>query len=74
MVDDSRANLPLAPRQLSIPEANRRRLEELLHELLRDETIRELFRNPQQFRPEPQRDRPPRRLKVSLRLVTRTAR
>ena len=74
MVDDPRANLPLGPGPLSIPEANRRRLEELLQELLRDKTIRELFCNSQQFKPEPHTDRSPRRLKISLRLVTGGAR
>jgi hypothetical protein len=70
MVDYPRGKLPLAPDLTPTPEANRRRLEELLRELLRDETIRQLFCNQEGLRLEPQIDRKPRRLKVSLRLVT----
>lgn len=67
MVDSPREELPLA---MTIPEAHRGRLEELLRELLRDERVRRLFCNEEVRGSEPQIERKPFRLKISLRLVT----
>lgn len=74
MVDDPRARLPLAPEAMPIREENRRRLEQLLRELLRDETIRRLFCHQQERTSQPLIESTPRRLRISLRLVTGEAR
>jgi hypothetical protein len=41
--DEVRDETPLAPRVTSLPDADRRRLEALLRELLRDDSLRELL-------------------------------
>jgi len=41
--DEVREEAPLAPRATSLPDADRRRLEALLRELLRDDSLRELL-------------------------------
>ncbi len=74
MIDDSREEVPLVREGAAIPDAYRRRLEALLHELMRDESIRRLLCNKEEFTTEPQAERNTRRLKVSLRLVTSAAR
>ena len=70
MADDPRAEIPLAPEAIPIPDANRGRLEALLRELLRDESIRQLFCNQEGIASYQQIESKPRRLRVSLRLVT----
>ena len=41
--DEVREEAPLAPRATSLPDEDRRRLEALLRELLRDDSLRELL-------------------------------
>ncbi len=41
--DELGEEAPLAPRVASLPDADRQRLEALLHELLRDHSLRELL-------------------------------
>jgi hypothetical protein len=41
--DELREQTPLAPKVASLPDADRRRLEALLRELLRDNSLRELL-------------------------------
>ncbi len=41
--DELRDEAPLAPRATPLPDADRKRLEALLRELLRDNSLRELF-------------------------------
>jgi hypothetical protein len=43
--DELREEAPLAPQATSLPDADRRRLEALLRELLRDNSLRELLSN-----------------------------
>ena len=43
--DEAREATPLAPHPVSLPDADRRRLEALLRELLRDHSLRELLCN-----------------------------
>jgi hypothetical protein len=44
-IDDSHEQAPLAPQVTSLPDEDKRRLEALLHELLRDNSVRELLSN-----------------------------
>lgn len=43
--DELHAEAPLAPKATSLPDADRKRLEALLRELLRDHSLRELLCN-----------------------------
>jgi hypothetical protein len=43
--DDLREEASLAPQVMSLPDEDKRRLEALLHELLRDNSVRELLSN-----------------------------
>ncbi len=43
--DELPAAAPLSPQPMSLPDADRRRLEALLRELLRDNSVRELLCN-----------------------------
>jgi hypothetical protein len=45
--DELHEDAPLAPKATPLPDADRRRLEALLRELLRDSSIRELLSNEQ---------------------------
>ena len=74
MADDPRAEIPLAPDASPIPDADRRRLEALLRELLRDDSFRQLFSGQKESTSAPQIDGKPERSPVSLRLVTSGAR
>ena len=42
-IDDSHEQAPLAPQVTSLPDEDKRRLEALLRELLRDNSVRELL-------------------------------
>ncbi len=59
----------LRPEAVPMPDADRRRLEELLRELLRDETIRRLLCRDVELASEPKGAG--QRLKVVVRLVAR---
>ncbi len=69
MKREPQGEVKLPPKAVPIPDADRRRLEELLRELLRDETIRRLFCGDVELASEPKS--PEQRLKVVLRLVAR---
>jgi hypothetical protein len=52
--DDLLEEAPLAPQVTSLPDEDKRRLEALLHELLRDNSVRELLSNEEDVGPRPQ--------------------
>jgi hypothetical protein len=52
--DEHREELPLAPEAMSVPDANRKRLEALLRELLRDKSLREVLCKEEELTSQPQ--------------------
>jgi len=55
--DEPREELPVAPDATPLPDANRRRLQALLHELLRDESVRRLLCNEAELASQPKTER-----------------
>ena len=49
MTRESGEDMPLAPEATPVPDANRTRLEALLRELLRDQSLRELLSTDKEF-------------------------
>jgi len=52
--DDLREEASLAPQATTLPDADKRRLEALLRELLRDNSVRELLSNEEEVSSQPQ--------------------